>query len=171
ITKQKPPTVPQEVKEKKSGQGKQKAKQSETITEAMMTEAEQLKIITKRSRKETHSSHASSSGADEGTGVTPGVPDAPAYDSEDDISWKSSDDDQDDEKAQNDADEEQTESEDDGDDFIHPKLTTHDDDIIHEEETDEDDYFDPTIHTPSHISSSDDEDSDNEIEGTNVEGA
>ncbi|GJV16425.1 hypothetical protein Tco_1361748 [Tanacetum coccineum] len=33
------------------------------------------------------------SGADEGTGVTPGVPDAPDYDSDDDISWKSSDED------------------------------------------------------------------------------
>ncbi|GJT70129.1 hypothetical protein Tco_1029415 [Tanacetum coccineum] len=166
-----------------------------------MTEAEQLKIITKRSRKETHSSHASGSGADEGTGVTPGVPDAPDYDSDDDISWKSSDDDQDDEKAQdnededkndeneatqddedddvhdddenaqNDDDEAQTESEDDGDDFIHPKLTTHDDEIIHEEETDEDDTFDPIVHTPSRISSSDDEDSDNEVEGMDVEGA
>ncbi|GJV81941.1 hypothetical protein Tco_1517811 [Tanacetum coccineum] len=38
-----------------------------------------------------------------------------------------------DEKAQDD-DEEQSESDDDGDDFVHPKLTTHDDDIIHEEE-------------------------------------
>ncbi|GJV73205.1 hypothetical protein Tco_1493200 [Tanacetum coccineum] len=57
------------------------------------------------------------------------------------------------------------------DDFVHPKLTTHDDDIIHEEETDEDDSFDPTIHTPSRISSSDDKDSDNEVEGANVEGA
>ncbi|GJS27649.1 hypothetical protein Tco_0488269 [Tanacetum coccineum] len=200
-TKQKPPTAPKEKKEKKSGKGKQKTTELETISEAVLTEAEQLKIITKRSRKETHSSHASGSGADEGTGVTPGVPDAPDYDSEDDISWKSSDDDQDDEKAQDDEDEdkndvnettqddedddehdddekaqddddeEQTESEDDGDDFIHPKLTTHDDDIIHEEETDEDDSFDPTVHTPSQISSSDDEDSENEIEGTNVEGA
>ncbi|GJT25083.1 putative reverse transcriptase domain-containing protein [Tanacetum coccineum] len=197
ISKQKPPTVPKEVKEKMSGHGKQKAKHLESISEAMMTEAEQLKIITKRSHKETHSSHASGSGADEGTGITPGVPDAPDYDSEDDISWKSSDDDQDDEKAQDDEevqdddaeakndvndndddenaqdddDEEQTESEDDGDDFIHPTLTIHDDEIIHEEETDEDDSFDPTIHTPSHISSSDDEGSDNEIEMTNVEGA
>ncbi|GKD49003.1 hypothetical protein Tco_1277979, partial [Tanacetum coccineum] len=124
------------------------------------------------------------------------------YDSEDDISWKSSDNDQDDEQAQDDEDadrndvnettqndeddddhdddeklqdddddEEQTESEDDGDDFVDPKLTTHDDDIIHEEETNEDDSFDPTIHTPSRISSSDDEDSDNEVEGANVEGA
>ncbi|GJV66192.1 hypothetical protein Tco_1477020 [Tanacetum coccineum] len=201
ITKQKPPTVPKEKKEKKSGKGKQKAKELETISEANLTEAEQLKILTKRSRKETHISQASGSGADEGTGITPGVPDAPDYDSDDDISWKSSDDDQDDEKAQddededknddnettqddedddvheddenaqNDDDEAQTESEDDGDDFIHPKLTTHDDEIIHEEETDEDDTFDPIVHTPSRISSSDDEDSDNEVEGMDVEGA
>ncbi|GJR43965.1 hypothetical protein Tco_1312068 [Tanacetum coccineum] len=71
--------------EKKSGKGKQKTTELETISEADLTEAEQLKIITKRSRQETHSSHASGSGADEGTGVTPGVPDAPDYDSEDDI--------------------------------------------------------------------------------------
>ncbi|GKD48232.1 hypothetical protein Tco_1277208, partial [Tanacetum coccineum] len=60
----------------------------------------------------------------------------------------------DDKKAEDDDDEELTESDNDGDDFVHPKLTTHDDDIIHEEETDEDD-----------------KDSDNEVEGTNVEGA
>ncbi|GKG09089.1 hypothetical protein Tco_0334921, partial [Tanacetum coccineum] len=141
----KPPTVP---KEKKSGKGQQKAKELETISEAVLTDPEQLKIITKRSRKETHGSHASGSGADEGTGVTPGVPDAPEYDSmmispgnQDD-----EDDNDDDENAQNDDDEAQTESEDDGDDFIHLKLTTHDDEIIHEEETDEDDTFDPIVH-------------------------
>ncbi|GKE77172.1 hypothetical protein Tco_1543292, partial [Tanacetum coccineum] len=65
-----------------------------------------LKIITKRSRKETHSSYASGFGADEGTGVSPGVPDAPDYDLDDDISWKSSEDDQDDddENAEDDQD-------------------------------------------------------------------
>ncbi|GJZ56907.1 hypothetical protein Tco_0612401 [Tanacetum coccineum] len=194
-TKQKSPTVPKEKKGKKTGKGKQKAKELETISEATLTEAEQLKIITKRSRKETHSSHASGSGVDEGTGVSPGVPDAPDYDSDDDISWKSSEDDQDKDKNeddenvqdddddaksgddelksqddQDDDDEAQTESEDDGDDFIHPKLTTHDDETTHEEETDEDDTFDPIVHTPSHVLSSDDEDSDNEVEGVDVEG-
>ncbi|GJR09651.1 hypothetical protein Tco_0792303 [Tanacetum coccineum] len=185
ITKLKSPAIPKEKKEKKSGKGKQKAKELETISEAALTEAEQLKIITKRSRKETHSSHASGSGADEGTGVSPGVPD---------ISWRSSEDDQaddkdvddknidDDEKAQDDEndddeenvqdddDEAQTDSEDDGDDFIHPKLTTHDDETTHEEETDEDDTFDPIVHTPSHVSSSDDEESDNDVEGVDAEG-
>ncbi|GJX10854.1 retrovirus-related pol polyprotein from transposon TNT 1-94 [Tanacetum coccineum] len=81
ITKQKPPTAPTE---KKSGKGKLKTTELESISEADLTKAEQLKIITKRSRQETHSSHASGSGADEGTSVTPGVPDAPNYDSEDD---------------------------------------------------------------------------------------
>ncbi|GJW99348.1 hypothetical protein Tco_0183262 [Tanacetum coccineum] len=85
-TKMKPPTVPREKKEKKSGKGKQNTTELETISEAILTEAD-------------------GSGADEGTGVTPGVPDAPDYDSDDDISWKSSDDDQDDEKAQDDEDE------------------------------------------------------------------
>ncbi|GKF38002.1 hypothetical protein Tco_0114760, partial [Tanacetum coccineum] len=98
-TKQNPPIIP---KEKKSRKGKQKAKELETISEAVLTEAEQLKIITKRSRKETHSSHASRSGADEGIGVSLGVPDAPDYDSDDDISWRSSEDDQADDKNDND---------------------------------------------------------------------
>ncbi|GJR02903.1 hypothetical protein Tco_0525887 [Tanacetum coccineum] len=117
------------------------------------------------------------------------------YDSDDDISWKSSEDDQDedtnedDENAQDDnddaksrddelksqddqddGDEAQTESEDRWDDFIHPKLTTHDDETTHEEETNEDDTFDPIVHTLSHVSSSDDKDSDNKVEGVNVEG-
>ncbi|GKE04583.1 hypothetical protein Tco_1396601, partial [Tanacetum coccineum] len=188
-TKQKPPTIPKEKKEKKSGKGKQKAKELETISEAVLTKAEQLKIITKRSHKETHSSYANGSGADEGTGVTPGVPDAPDYDSDDDISWKSSKDDQDDDKidndenAQDDKDEDKNDdnetAQDDKDDDIHDDdentqdddLTTHDDEIIHEEETDEDDTFDPIVHTPSRISSSDDEDSDNQVEGMDVEGA
>ncbi|GKC37361.1 hypothetical protein Tco_1049745, partial [Tanacetum coccineum] len=72
-TKQKSPTVPKEKKGKKTGKGKQKAKELETISEVTLTEAEQLKMITKRSHKETHNSHASGSGADEGTSVSPGV--------------------------------------------------------------------------------------------------
>ncbi|GJY14507.1 hypothetical protein Tco_0384929 [Tanacetum coccineum] len=75
--------------------------------------------------------------------------------------------------------EELTESDDDGDDFVHPKLTTHDDDIIHEEETDEDDSFDPTIHTPSRAKSDEeatyeedqgneaDEDTNTDLDGRN----
>ncbi|GKF07528.1 hypothetical protein Tco_0041752, partial [Tanacetum coccineum] len=187
-TKQKPPTIPKEKKEKKLGKGKQKAKELEPISEAVLTEAAQLKIITKRSRKETRSSHASGSGADEGTGKSSDddQDDDKLYNDEktqndededknDDNETAQDDEDDDihddDKNAQDDDDEAQTESDDDDDDFIHPKLTTHDDEIIYEEETDEDETFDPIVHTPSRISSLDDEDSDdNEVEGMDVEG-
>ncbi|GKB60963.1 hypothetical protein Tco_0917149 [Tanacetum coccineum] len=46
-------------KKQKSGTGKQKTSELENISEADLTEAEQLKIVIKRSRQETHSSHAS----------------------------------------------------------------------------------------------------------------
>ncbi|GKB23149.1 hypothetical protein Tco_0862550 [Tanacetum coccineum] len=158
IPKLTPPTAP---KEKKSGKGKQKTAELETISEADLTEAEQLKIITKRSRQETHSSHASGSGADEGTGVTPGVPDAPDYDSEDDISWKSSDDDQADEQAEDDEDagkndvNETTQDDEDDDDYDDDekvqdadehdvdKTVQEDDD---EEQTESDDDGDDFVH-------------------------
>ncbi|GJZ23725.1 hypothetical protein Tco_0561184 [Tanacetum coccineum] len=78
------------------------------------------------SRQEIHSSHASGSGADEGTGVKPGVPDAPDYDSEDDISWKSSDDEQDDEQAQDDDDTERHE--------VHETTQEEEDDDEHDDD-------------------------------------
>ncbi|GJR84340.1 hypothetical protein Tco_0155125 [Tanacetum coccineum] len=179
-TKQKPPTVPKEKKEKKSGKGKQKTTELENISEAVLTEAEQLKIITKRSRKETH-----------GGGGPPLLctviqvdDDQMIEKAQDDEDWKiymmlieNSQDDEDDdvhgadENTQDDDDEEQSESEDNGDDFIHPKLTTHDDEIIHEEETDEDDSFDPTIHTPLISHNQMTMSINMKVEGSNVEGA
>ncbi|GJR85179.1 hypothetical protein Tco_0209190 [Tanacetum coccineum] len=195
ITQQKPPTAP---KEKKSGKGKQKTTELENISEADLTEAEQLKIVTKRSRQETHSSHASGSGADEGTGVTPGVPDAPDYDSEDDISWKSSDDDQDDEQAQDDEDADKNDvnetTQDDEDDDDHDddenvqedddehdddkKAQDDDDEELTESDDDGDDFVHPKLTThdddiihEEETDEDDDEDSDNEVEGANVAGA
>nr|GFA93696.1 hypothetical protein [Tanacetum cinerariifolium] len=44
------------------------------------------------SRQETHISQQSGSGTGEGTGSKPGVPDVPSNDSEEELSWKSSDD-------------------------------------------------------------------------------
>ncbi|GJX14766.1 hypothetical protein Tco_0206524 [Tanacetum coccineum] len=64
-------------------------------------------VLTEPLKRSQHL-NASGSGADEGTGVSPGVPDAPDYDSDDVISWRSSEDDQaddknvDDENAQDD---------------------------------------------------------------------
>nr|GFC10466.1 hypothetical protein [Tanacetum cinerariifolium] len=54
-------------------------------TDVQRTEAEQLKIILKRSRQETHISQKSGSGTDEGTGSKPGVLDVPSDDSEEEL--------------------------------------------------------------------------------------
>nr|GEY34844.1 retrovirus-related Pol polyprotein from transposon TNT 1-94 [Tanacetum cinerariifolium] len=61
-------------------------------TDVQRTEAEQLKIALKRSRQETYISQQRGSGTDEGTGSKPGVPDVPSDDSEEELSWNSSDD-------------------------------------------------------------------------------
>nr|GEZ39006.1 hypothetical protein [Tanacetum cinerariifolium] len=55
-------------------------------------EAEQLKIILRRRRHEMHISQQGGSGTDEGTGSNPGVPNVPSDDSEEELSWNSSDD-------------------------------------------------------------------------------
>ncbi|GJX95696.1 hypothetical protein Tco_0351494, partial [Tanacetum coccineum] len=187
IPKLKPPTAP---KEKKSGKGKQKTAELETISEADLTEAEQLKIITKRSRQETHSSHASGSGADEGTGVTPGVPDAPDYDSEDDISWKSSDDDQADEQAEDDEDagkndvNETTQDDEDDDDHdddekvqdadehdVDKTVQEDDDEEQTESDDDGDDFVHPklTTHDDEIIHEEDSDEDDSSISTSNDE--
>nr|GEW19137.1 hypothetical protein [Tanacetum cinerariifolium] len=54
--------------------------------------AEQLKIVLRRSRQETHISQHSGFSTDEGTGSKLGVPNVPFDDSEEEISWNSSDD-------------------------------------------------------------------------------
>nr|GFC30580.1 hypothetical protein [Tanacetum cinerariifolium] len=54
------------------------------------TEAEQLKIVLRRSRHEMHISQQGGSSVDEETGSIPGVPDVPSDDSEEEISWNSS---------------------------------------------------------------------------------
>ncbi|GKG33521.1 hypothetical protein Tco_0433680, partial [Tanacetum coccineum] len=87
-------------KVEKSGKKKQPALGLETLSEVALTKAEQLKLATKRSLIQTHSSHASDSGAHEGTGVIPGVPDVPTYRSNDEeIPWKSSDEEDDEDEA------------------------------------------------------------------------
>nr|GFB41536.1 hypothetical protein [Tanacetum cinerariifolium] len=64
-------------------------------TNLQRTEAEQLKLVLKRSRHETHISQQSGSGTGEGTGSKPGVPDVPSDDSEEELLWKSSEDEED----------------------------------------------------------------------------
>nr|GEU80616.1 retrovirus-related Pol polyprotein from transposon TNT 1-94 [Tanacetum cinerariifolium] len=146
-----------------------------------------LKLATKRSLQPTQISQANGSGTDEGTGIISGVPDVPTEESDEEISWKSSDeednddvdegsdddDDQDnenrddDDKDEGDDDDDQNEGNDDdqdsnkeGEEFIHPKLSFHDD-----EETKDEESFDPIAKMPE---STDDEGNDEENLGLNV---
>ncbi|GJU69615.1 retrovirus-related pol polyprotein from transposon TNT 1-94 [Tanacetum coccineum] len=88
----------------KSGKKKQPAQGLETLSEIALSEAEQMKISIERSKTQLHSSHASGSGADEGTSVSPGVPD----DDDEEVSISKDDDDdtddQDDDDGQDDED-------------------------------------------------------------------
>nr|GEV07525.1 copia protein [Tanacetum cinerariifolium] len=132
-----------------------KAKSLSTLSEVAMTEAQQLKLATKRSLQQTYISQASSSGVDEGTGTLPGVPDVPTNESEEEISWNSTDNDDDDEEKGNDDEQASDEEE-----FIHPSLSTH-----AKEETKDEESFDPIPKTPKN---SDDEGNGEENLGTNV---
>ncbi|GJQ95639.1 hypothetical protein Tco_0006778 [Tanacetum coccineum] len=175
-------TIAKGDKPAKKKQSVTKLKGLTMLSEVALTEVEQIKLATKRSLIQTHNSHASGSGADEGTGI-PGVPDVPTYESDDEqISWKSSEDDDDDEvnvsedndddvdkndeddDADNqddeipDDDDEQTDSDNDGDDFVHPKLSNHDDEARKDDEVNEEESDDES-----------NEDSDEEIQGENLE--
>nr|GEY09288.1 hypothetical protein [Tanacetum cinerariifolium] len=96
-----PPLVAKGTRLQTSANGKQPAKSSKAkgltvLSKVALIEAEQIKLATKRSPTQTHISQASRSGIDEGTGLIPGVPDVPTYESDEEISWKSSDEDDDD---------------------------------------------------------------------------
>nr|GEU51304.1 hypothetical protein [Tanacetum cinerariifolium] len=144
-----------------------------------------IKLATKRSLQQTHISQASGSSADEETGIIPGVPDVPTYESDKEIYWKSSDEDDDDnvddqseadddEDDQEDGDEkddddqddndDEQDSDNDGDDFVHPKMSTHD------EEAKDEESFDPIVQTPSQVKNSDEESNDDTSHGMNVGG-
>nr|GFB91448.1 hypothetical protein [Tanacetum cinerariifolium] len=69
-----------------------KAKSLSALSEVAMMEAQQLKLVTKRSMQQMHISQASGSDTDEGTGSIPGIPDAPTDESEEELSWNSTDD-------------------------------------------------------------------------------
>nr|GFA74829.1 hypothetical protein [Tanacetum cinerariifolium] len=87
-------------------------------TDVERTEAEQLKIILKRSRQETHISQQRGSGTDEGTGSRPGVSDVPSDDSEEELSWNSSNNEEGDEqtRGREESEGDKTDESDDGSD-------------------------------------------------------
>nr|GEZ48414.1 hypothetical protein [Tanacetum cinerariifolium] len=97
-----------------SGKKKLQAQGLESLSEIALTDTELMKIVTKRSKIDFHSSQSSGSSADEGTGVSPGVPDVPIYGSED--KQKSSDDEDDDEVSLSKDDDNDAENDDGQDD-------------------------------------------------------
>nr|GEU83773.1 retrovirus-related Pol polyprotein from transposon TNT 1-94 [Tanacetum cinerariifolium] len=160
----------------KSNKKKQPAKMPKTnrlavLSEAGLTEAKQIKLATKRSKKDFHMSHASGSGdrvdnqskgpdeqqqkaigTNEGAGVRPEVPNVPKYDSKnDEESWTISQDEDDaDEETDVNDDCEETESDNDGDDLTHPNLSTYKADKEEEKEKadDEEVSSDQRVLTP-----------------------
>nr|GEW46278.1 hypothetical protein [Tanacetum cinerariifolium] len=133
---------------------------------AAMTEAQQLKLVTKRSMQQTHK--ASGSGANEGTGSIPGVPDVPSDESKEELSWNSTndegdadegkdgdgddgkeadgDDDEDDDgkEGNNDDDDQEVKRDDDKED----EEEGGDDDQEYDKETRDEESFDPLLKTP-----------------------
>ncbi|GJX94720.1 hypothetical protein Tco_0349306 [Tanacetum coccineum] len=116
------------------------------LSEVALTEAEQIKMATKRSKTQFYNSHASGSGdgvdtqskvldeqqqkdsgTDEGVSDKPEVPDVHKYDSEsDEESWTFSQDEEDaNEETDVNDDSDETESDNDRDDLTHPNLSTY----------------------------------------------
>nr|GFA21322.1 hypothetical protein [Tanacetum cinerariifolium] len=102
---------------------------------AAAKEAEQLKIVLRRSRHETHISQQGGSSTDEGTGSIPRVLDVPSDDSEEELSWNSFDnEDVDDQTKGSDHNEgEKTNESDDDDDDQDEAEKVNDDDDDEEE--------------------------------------
>nr|GEX30731.1 hypothetical protein [Tanacetum cinerariifolium] len=116
-----PPTAAAGPRLTTSAKGKQAAKDSKAkslfaLSEVAMTEAQQLKLVTKISLQHTYISQASGSGADEGTGSIPGVLDVPTDESEEELSWNSTEDKGDDEGRDGDGEEGDGDDDDDDED-------------------------------------------------------
>nr|GEY20808.1 hypothetical protein [Tanacetum cinerariifolium] len=130
----------------KASVGKKQSSSDTTITMPPQTaKGKRLKTLAKVDKPAKEKQHAKTSKAkDEGTGIIPGVPNVPTYESDDEeISWKSSEDNDDDEvkisehdddvdeqsdddDQDDDDDDEQTNSDNNGDDFVHPKYNDED---------------------------------------------
>nr|GEV34185.1 hypothetical protein [Tanacetum cinerariifolium] len=142
-----PPTAAVGPRLSTSAKGKQptttsKAKSLTALSKVAMTEAQHLKLATKRSLQQTHISQASGSDDD-----------------------NAQDDDQEDEGDDNENDQEEGSDDEqaydkEDEEFLHPSFSTHD-----EEETRDEESFDPIPKTPENIN---DEGNGKENLGTNV---
>nr|GEY81352.1 hypothetical protein [Tanacetum cinerariifolium] len=133
-----PPTAVAGLRLTTSQKGKQvakasKAKSLSSLSKVAMTEAQQLKLATKKSCQQTHISYSSGSGTDEGTGSIPGVLDVPTDESEEELSWISTDDEGDNDEGDDDDDGEEGDGNDDDE---------------ADEETKDEESFDPIPQTP-----------------------
>nr|GEU52728.1 hypothetical protein [Tanacetum cinerariifolium] len=145
-----------------------KAKSLSALSEVAMTEAQQLKLVTKRSIQQTHLSQASGFGTDEGTGSIPGVLDVLSDEYEEELSWNSTDDEGDADEGkdgngdeEDDEDDEKDDEEEGGDDEQEYAEEEYD------KETKDEESFDPILKTPKN---SDDEGNGDEDLGLNVGG-
>ncbi|GJY35938.1 hypothetical protein Tco_0421316 [Tanacetum coccineum] len=146
-----------------------KAKGLTVLSKVALTEAEQMELAIKRSLIQTHSSHASDSGTNKGTGDKPWVLDVPTYASDDEkISWKSSnkeDDDEvamsgdDDDDADNQDDDDNDDDDDQNDDNTDNEGDDQDDDSEQtESDNDDNDIVHPNLSTFDEEQSKDEED-------------
>nr|GEU50146.1 hypothetical protein [Tanacetum cinerariifolium] len=144
-----------------SVKGKQtaKAKSLSALSEVAMTEAQQLKLVTKQSMQQTHISQPGGLGADEGTGYKLGVLDVPTNESEEELSWNSTDDEGDDNKEKDDDSAEEDKG-DDGEKGNGNDDDDEDDDGDEGEEGDDDDDDQEVVR---------DDDKDDEEEGRDEE--
>nr|GFA13762.1 hypothetical protein [Tanacetum cinerariifolium] len=94
---------------KKKGKQPTRATTPTEPTDVKRTKAEQLKIVLRRIRQETHISQQRGSGTDEGTSSRPGVPDVPSDDLEEELLWNSFDDEDDEAEKVNDDDDDEEE--------------------------------------------------------------
>nr|GEV41087.1 hypothetical protein [Tanacetum cinerariifolium] len=117
---------------------------------------EEILEFIRRSRQQTHISQLGGSGTDEGTGSKPGVPDVPNDESEEELSWNSSDDegaddqekvgdDDEGEEGEEGNDSEEGEEDDDDDDEDKNGESDKEDD---DEETRDEEIFDHIPQTP-----------------------
>nr|GEW95528.1 hypothetical protein [Tanacetum cinerariifolium] len=155
-----PPTAAASPRLTAFAKGKQTAKASKAkslsaLSEVAMTEAKQLKLVTKRSRQQMHISQPSGSGANEGTGSKLGVPDVPTDESEEELSWNSTDDERHDNEEKDDDGDEEDEG-DDGEEGNSDDDNNEDDDGDEDEEGDDDDADQEVVR---------DDDKDDEEEG------
>nr|GEZ79819.1 hypothetical protein [Tanacetum cinerariifolium] len=163
-----PPTATAGTRLTSSQKGKQAAKASKAkslsaLSEVAMTEAQQLKLVTKRSLQQTHISQASSSGADEGTGDDDEGKDGDG--DEEDHGDDGEDQDGDDDDGEESDDDQEVVRDDAKDDEKDDEEEGGNDKQGYDEETRDEESFNPILQTPKN---SNDEGNGEEDFGLNV---